>query len=108
MLSYGKENAEKVAKKFGGEVCQVKPGEYKWSAAGNYSVCMGAVVVANANMDEKLAYTITKAMLDQIETFKNKSHRLIKKTATLKVLAQKGNAPHHPGSIKAFKEKGLM
>lgn len=108
LLSYGKENAERVAKKFGGEVCQVKPGEYKWSAAGNYSVCMGAVVVANANMDEKLAYTITKAMLDQIETFKNKSHRLIKKTATLKVLAQKGNAPHHPGSIKAFKEKGLM
>ena len=37
LLSYGKENAEKVAKKFGGEVCQVKPGEYKWSAAGNYS-----------------------------------------------------------------------
>ena len=108
LLSYGKENAGKVAKKFGGEVCQVKPGEYKWSSAGNYSVCMGAVIVANANMDEKLAYTITKAMLDQIETFKNKSHRLIKKTATLKVLAQKGNAPHHPGSIKAFKEKGLM
>ena len=108
LLSYGENVASKVAKQFGGEVCRVKPGEYKWAPNGAVSVCMGAVVVVNANMDAKLAYNITKALVEQIETFKNKSHRLIKKTATSSVLAQKGNAPHHPGAIKYFKEKGLM
>lgn len=108
LLSYGKDVASKVAEQFGGEVCYVKPGEYKWSSNGAASVCMGAVVVVNANMDAKLAYNLTKAMVEQIETFKNKSHRLIKKTASPKVLAQKGNAPHHPGALKYFKEKGLV
>ena len=108
LLSYGKDVASKVAEQFGGEVCYVKPGEYKWSPNGAGSVCMGAVVVVNANMDAKLAYNLTRAMVEQIETFKNKSHRLIKKTASPKVLAQKGNAPHHPGALKYFKEKGLV
>ena len=108
LLSYGKDVASKVAEQFGGEVCYVKPGEYKWSPNGAASVCMGAVVVVNANMDAKLAYNLTKAMVEQIETFKNKSHRLIKKTASPTVLAQKGNAPHHPGALKYFKEKGLV
>ena len=108
LLSYGPDVASKVAKRFGGEVCKVKPGEYKWTPNGAVSVCMGAAIVVNANMDSKLAYQITKAMVEQIETFKNKSHRLIKKTATPKVLSQKGNAPHHPGAAKYFKEKGLL
>lgn len=108
LLSYTPEAAGAVAKQFGGEVCNVKPGEYKWSPNGAISVCMGAVIVASADMDEKLAYNITKAMVEQIEEFKNKSHRLIKKTATSKVLATEGAAPFHPGSIKYFKEKGLM
>jgi len=108
LLSYGPKVASKVAQRFGGEVCKVKPGEYKWTANGAVSVCMGATIVVNANMDSKLAYQITKAMVEQIETFKNKSHRLIKKTATPKVLSQKGNAAHHPGAAKYFKEKGLL
>lgn len=108
LLSYGQDAATKIAAKFGGEVCKVKPGEYKWTPNGATSVCMGAVVVVSAKMDEKLAYNITKAMVEQIEIFKNKSHRLIKKTATPKVLSQKGNAAFHPGAAKYFKEKGLL
>ncbi|MBT3915374.1 MAG: TAXI family TRAP transporter solute-binding subunit [Rhodospirillaceae bacterium] len=108
LLEYGAAVSAKVAQQFGGEVCNVKPGEYKWSPNGAVGVCIGAVIVANANMDAQLAYSITKAMFEQIETFKNKSHRLIKKTATKKVLSQGGAAPFHAGSLKYFKEIGLM
>lgn len=108
LLTYTADAATKVAERFGGQTCNVKPGEYKWSANGAVSVCMGAVIVANADMDEKLAYNITKAMVEQIEEFKNKSHRAIKATATPKVLSTEGNAPFHPGAAKYFKEKGLM
>lgn len=100
--------AKKVAGAFGGEVCKIKPGEYKFAPKGANSVCIGAVVVTGASLDAKLAYTITKAMFSKIETFKNKSHRLIKKTATPKVLAQPSVAPFHPGAAKYLKEAGLL
>lgn len=108
LLSYSEEAAAAVAKKYGGEVCHVKPGEYKWTPNGATSVCIGAVVVVNADMDDELAYNITKAMIEQIETFKDKSHRAIKASATPQVLSQKGAAPFHPGAIRYLKEKGLM
>lgn len=108
LLSFTEEAAAKVAKKYGGEVCHVKPGEYEWTPNGAVSICIGAVVVVNADMDDELAYNITKAMIEQIETFKDKSHRAIKASATPQVLSQKGSAPFHPGAIKYLKEKGLM
>ncbi len=108
LLSYTEDAAAAVAKKFGGEVCRVKAGEYKWSPNGAVSICVGAVIIVNADMDDDLAYKITKAMIEQIETFKNKSHRAIKKSATPQVLSQKGAAAFHPGALKYFKEKGLM
>ena len=108
LLTYTEEVAAKVAKQFGGDVCRIKPGEYKWSPNGAISVCMGAMVLASANMPDDQAYAVTKAMVEQIEEFKNKSHRLIKKTATPAVLAQPGATPHHPGAAKYFKEKGMM
>lgn len=100
--------ASKVSTQFGGAPCPLKPGEYKWSASGANSVCIGAVIVVNANMDNQTAYNLAKAMVEQIEEFKNKSHRLIKKNAAPKFMAVKAAAPFHPGAAKYFKEKGLM
>ncbi|MCH7486141.1 MAG: hypothetical protein IIC04_04060, partial [Proteobacteria bacterium] len=66
------------------------------------------LLIAGKGMDDKTAYDITKAMFEQIETFKDKSHRLIKKTATTKTLSQPGIVPFHPGAVKYMKEKGYM
>ena len=98
----------KVAKAFGGAPCPIKPGDYKWSPAGSSSVCIGAVIVVNASMDNGTAYNLAKAMVEQIEEFKNKSHRLIKKNAKKKFMAVPGAAAFHPGAAKYFKEVGLM
>lgn len=100
--------ATKVAGKFGGELCKVKDGEYKWSATGTNSVCVGALIIASADMDDKTAYAITKALVEQIEEFKEKSHRLIKKTASPQSLSTGSVFPFHPGSAKYLKEAGLM
>jgi len=100
--------AKNVVSQLGGEVCHVKPGEYKWTKNGTASICAGVVILVNPDMDEKTAYDVTKAMYEQIETFKEKSHRLIKKTATPQSLSTKGPVPFHPGAVKYLKEKGLM
>jgi hypothetical protein len=97
-----------VANKLGGEPCVFKKGDYAFAAGQINSICIGAIIVANANMPDATAYAITKALHTQIEVFKSKSHRLIKKTATPQTLATPAIAPFHPGSIKYLKEAGLM
>lgn len=100
--------AAKVAAEFGGAPCAVKAGEYKWSPAPVNSVCIGAVIVVSPDMDPQLAYNLAKAMVEQIEEFKDKSHRAIKATATPSVLATKSEAALHPGAEKYYREKGLQ
>jgi TRAP transporter TAXI family solute receptor len=105
LLEYGPTVANRVATKFGASVCGVKPGEYKWAPTTNVTtICHGAVVIVNKNMSNQQAYNITKAMVEQIESYKNNSHRLIKKTATPAVLAGSGNAPSHPGALNILKK----
>jgi len=100
--------AAKVAAKYGGTVCKVKPGEYKWASNGANSVCVGALIIASSDMDDATAYAITKALVEQIGEFKDKSHRLIKKTATPQSLATGSVFPFHPGSEKYLREAGLL
>ena len=99
---------QKVVDKFGGEVCTIKPGEYAFSKNGTKTICVGTMLIVGKGMDDKTAYDLTKAMFEQIETFKDKSHRLIKASATPKTLSQPGIIPFHPGALKYMKEKGYM
>jgi hypothetical protein len=107
LLDIPAEVAAKVAAQFGGGACSIKAGEYAWAPAPANAVCIGAVIVVNADMDGGLAYNLAKAMVEQIEEFKEKSHRAIKATVTPQVLAAAGVAPFHPGAEKLFREKGL-
>jgi len=58
-------------------------------------------------MDEKLAYAITKGILENVEKFKA-AHRLLQQAVTLQSLSEPGQAPFHPGAEKYLREKGLM
>ena len=99
--------ARKVGEDFGGAACAIKAGEYKWAPEAHTTVCIGALIVVNEKMDDALAYNLAKAIVEQIETFKDRSHRAIKATLTPKVIATQGPAPFHPGAEKYYKEKGL-
>ena len=99
--------ARKTADAFGGKVCTFKKDEYKFIDRDISSVCVGAVIVANADMDEQLAYNIAKGIVTQIEQFKT-AHRLIKKNTTPQSLAQGSAAPFHPGALRYYREAGLV
>jgi TRAP-type uncharacterized transport system substrate-binding protein len=86
----------------------VKPGEYKWSPEGATNVCVGALFVVSEKMDDALAYNLARAMVEQIEEFKDRSHRAIKATLTPKVIASRAAAPFHAGAAKYYREKGLQ
>lgn len=100
--------AQKVVDKVGGEVCEIKPGEYDFLENGSKSICIGTMLIVSKDMDEQTAYDLTKAMFEQIEAFKTNSHRLIKKTATPETLSQAAVVEFHPGSQRYLKEKGYL
>ncbi len=107
MLPIPKSVADSVARKTGGMVCMFKAAEYKFINQDIWSVCSGAVLIVNQNMDAKLAYNLTKGIVTQIEKFKT-AHRLIKKATTKATFAEPTNVPFHPGAAKYLREAGLL
>ena len=107
MLPMSDAAVQKATADLGGKPCVIKAGEYKFLAANSPSACIGMSVVVRADMDETLAYNITKAVIDNIDAYRA-AHRLLKAAVTLQSLSEAGGAaPFHPGALKFFKEKGL-
>jgi uncharacterized protein len=107
MLPPSAENAKKVSDQLGSTPCLIKAGEYKFLAADAHSVCVGMSVLARADMDEKLAYNITKGVVENLDKYQA-AHRLLKTAVTVQTFTEKGQAPYHPGAEKYYKEKGLL
>jgi uncharacterized protein len=107
LLTVDEAVAKKVTDELGGKPCAIKAGEYKFVAPDTSSVCVGMSVVVRADMDETLAYNVTKGILDNVEKYKA-AHRLLQQVVTMETLTEKGQAPFHPGAEKYFREKGLM
>ena len=70
-------------------------------------VATSGLSVVRADMDETLAYNITKGVIDNVDAYRS-AHRLLKAAVTLESLSEPGAAaPFHPGALKYFKQKGL-
>ena len=99
--------AKKAADELGVSTCSFKASEYDFLAADTASVCVGLIMVARSDMDEQVAYNVTKAVVENIEKYRS-AHPLLKKAVTEQTLAEGGLAPFHPGAAKYLKEKGLL
>jgi len=106
-LPISREAAEKAAKTWNGSLCEIKADEYDFLASDSYSACIGMGAYVRDDMDEATAYNLTKAMYEQIETYRS-AHRLLKAAVTEKTLAETGPVPHHPGALRYMREKGLV
>jgi hypothetical protein len=107
MLTVSKPVADKVATEFGAKPCVMKAGEYKFLHEDTASVCVGIMVIVRADMDEQLAYNITKGITENLDKYKA-AHRLLQKAVTLQSFSEPGIVPFHPGAAKYFREKGLL
>ena len=107
MLPLSPEAAKKVANDMGAEPCTIKAGEYKFLSADSASVCVGLNTLVRADMDEKLAYNITKGIVENLDKYKA-AHRLLEKAVTVQSFTEKALVPYHPGAEKYYREKGLL
>jgi len=80
---------------------------YKGMDADNRQATVMNLLVANANMDEKTAYNIVKAVFEHREEL----IRVHKEAENFKLENQKsaaaGGIPWHPGAVRFYKEKGV-
>jgi TRAP transporter TAXI family solute receptor len=106
LLTIDEATVKKVTDSFGGKPCPIKAGEYKFTAPDTWSACVGMSVVVRSDMDQKIAYDITKGVFEQVEQYKS-AHRLLQKAVTPESLAETGQVAFHPGAEKYLREKGL-
>lgn len=107
MLSMTEQVAKKVADDMGAKTCPIKAGEYKFLAADSASICVGLNTLVRADMDETLAYNVTKGIVENLDKYKA-AHRLLAQAVTVESFTEPGLVPYHPGAAKYYKEKGLL
>jgi len=80
---------------------------YNGMTADNRQATVMNLLVANANMDEKTAYNIVKAVFEH----RDELIRVHKEAENFKLENQKsaaaGGIPWHPGAVRFYKEKGV-
>lgn len=84
----------------------LKAGTYEFQTEDIPTVNAGAMIIADPNMSSEEAYTITKAMVENIE----KIQALHKNIQNLnpEIMADVAPAKLHPGAERYFKEKGYI
>jgi hypothetical protein len=107
MLPMTEQIAKKVADDMGAKTCPIKAGEYKFLATDSASICVGLNTLVRADMDEKLAYNVTKGIVENLDKYKA-AHRLLAQAVTVESFTEPGLVPYHPGAAKYYREKGLL
>lgn len=106
LLPVEKSTIDKVVKNVGVAPYVIKSGSYPFQKEDVATVTFGAAVVATTAMDEKTAYDLTKAMVEQVGKIREVHSSM--KQLTPELMASLKVAPYHPGAVKFYKEKGLM
>jgi hypothetical protein len=107
MLPITEEAAKKVADDMGAKTCTIKANEYKFLSADSSSICVGLNTLVRADMDDSLAYNVTKGIVENLDKYKA-AHRLLAQAVTLENFTERGLVPYHPGAEKYYREKGLL
>ncbi len=96
----------KVSKSVGIQPYTIKAGSYTNQADAVKTLTLGAELVVNASMDERIAHNITKALIENVAKL-NEVHKSMR-ALTTKLMASQTAIPYHPGAVKAYREAGLM
>jgi len=84
----------------------IPAGMYAGNPKDVHTFGVRAVLVSSADLDEDIAYDITKAVFDNLDNFKT-LHPVFATLDAKQMSFSNGVVPFHPGSLKYFKEKGL-
>lgn len=106
-LNIEPETAQKINKDFPAYFPRtIEAGTYKNMKDDHHTLAWMGLFVVKADMSEKLAYDILKAVFDHKDEL-DKIHAKFK-LITLKTATNGMSIPLHPGAVKFFKERGVL
>ena len=95
-----------ASKELGVRPFVVKAGSYSWQPQDVPTVSLGALLVVNEKMDERVAYDLAKALATNIDKLRA-AHSSFK-DITPQFLASQQVIPYHPGAEKFHREACLL
>ena len=87
-------------------VATIPKATYTGMDADNANIAVWNLMAVNGKMDEKLAYDLTKTMMEKREDLAQ-VHKEALNIKDANQTAKNAGIPWHPGAIKYFTEKGL-
>ncbi|MGQ0662965.1 MAG: TAXI family TRAP transporter solute-binding subunit [Pseudomonadota bacterium] len=106
MLPISESVIKKVAAEVGIDPYVIKAKSYDFQTQDIPTVSLGASLVVHESMDEKTAYNLAKALVENIDKMQGVHPSM--KALTPELMVSQGVIPYHPGAVKYFKEKRLQ
>lgn len=88
-------------------VATIPGGMYAGTDGDTTTFGVGATMVTSANVSDDVAYVVAKAVLSNLDDFRN-LHPAFANLEAAQMVKDGLSAPLHPGAIRAYKELGLM
>lgn len=106
ILSLNEKAQKALQDKMGMSPGVLKAGTYKFQTQDVTTVNAGAMIVVDPKMSNDEAYTIAKALVENLDKIKAIHKNL--QTLTPQIMANVAPAKLHPGAAQYFKEKGYL
>lgn len=97
---------DKTNEKFGTNPFTIEGGSYRFQPNPVNTVALGALLITNDQLDEEVAYTLTKDLVANIDEIRG-VHGEMKKLTPELLVSQK-TLPFHAGAERAYRELGLI
>ena len=106
MLPVSDKTIQAVAQQLGTTRFVIKGGSYTWQPEDVPTVTVGAMLVVNEKMDDKVAYDLASALARHIDKLQGAHGSM--KAITPAFLASQRTIPYHKGAEKFYREAGLL
>lgn len=105
LLSMDKSTVDAVNAESGTISFDIPAGTYDWSPEAVHTASLGATLAVREDMDDDLAYNLTKALFENYKTIAGVHSAM--KALTPEVMASVTVVPYHNGALRYLKEAGL-
>lgn len=106
LLPVSEKTVQAVSQKVGTTRFVVKGGSYTWQPEDVTTTSLGAMLVVNGKMDDKVAYDLASALHKNIDKLQGAHSSM--KVITPEFLASQRTIPYHKGAEKYYREAGLL
>jgi len=105
LLPLSEDTIQEVSEKTGTSAFTIPGGAYDWAPEETQTVSVSTALAVRSDMDEEMAYNLTKALYENYDKIANVHPAM--ESLTPEVMADVDVVPYHDGAERYLKEVGL-